>query len=40
MGAAAYTASSRDRHRAVRKASSAMNSLLHDNVAGMRQIKA
>jgi len=40
MGAAAYTATSRDRHRAVRKASSAMNSLLHDNVAGMRQIKA
>jgi ATP-binding cassette subfamily B protein/subfamily B ATP-binding cassette protein MsbA len=40
MGAAAYTASSRDRHREVRKASSAMNSLLHDNVAGMRQIKA
>ncbi|MCX6855799.1 MAG: ABC transporter ATP-binding protein [Verrucomicrobia bacterium] len=40
MGAAAYTATSKDRHRAVRKASSAMNSLLHDNVAGMRQIKA
>lgn len=39
-GAASYTMSSRDRHRAVRKASSAMNSLLHDNVAGMRQIKA
>lgn len=40
IGAASYTATSRDRHRAVRKASSAMNSLLHDNVAGMRQIKA
>ncbi len=40
LGAASYTATSRDRHRAVRKASSAMNSLLHDNVAGMRQIKA
>ncbi len=40
VGAACYTATSRDRHRAVRKASSAMNSLLHDNVAGMRQIKA
>ena len=40
IGAASYTATSKDRHRAVRKASSAMNSLLHDNVAGMRQIKA
>lgn len=39
-GALGYTMTSRDRHRAVRKASSAMNSLLHDNVAGMRQIKA
>lgn len=39
-GALAYTRTSRDRHRAVRRASSAMNSLLHDNVAGMRQIKA
>ncbi len=39
-GALAYTMSARDRHRKVRKASSAMNSLLHDNVAGMRQIKA
>lgn len=39
-GAMAYTLTSRDRHRKVRKASSAMNSLLHDNVAGMRQIKA
>ena len=39
-GAVAYTSTSRDRHRGVRKASSAMNSLLHDNVAGMRQIKA
>lgn len=39
-GALAYTLSARDRHRKVRKASSAMNSLLHDNVAGMRQIKA
>lgn len=40
IGAMSYTMSSKDRHRAVRKASSAMNSLLHDNVAGMRQIKA
>jgi ATP-binding cassette subfamily B protein/subfamily B ATP-binding cassette protein MsbA len=39
-GALGYTMSSKDRHRAVRKASSAMNSLLHDTVAGMRQIKA
>lgn len=39
-GAMGYTKSSKDRHRAVRRASSGMNSLLHDNVAGMRQIKA
>ncbi len=39
-GALAYTRTSKDRHRAVRRASSGMNSLLHDNVAGMRQIKA
>jgi ATP-binding cassette, subfamily B, bacterial len=39
-GALGYTLTSKDRHRKVRKASSAMNSLLHDNVAGMRQIKA
>ena len=38
--ALAYTMTARERHRKVRKASSAMNSLLHDNVAGMRQIKA
>ena len=29
-----------ERNRAVRRAASGMNSLLHDNVAGMRQIKA
>ncbi|MBL9131552.1 MAG: ABC transporter ATP-binding protein, partial [Verrucomicrobiaceae bacterium] len=40
LGAILYTRSSRDRHRKVRKASSGMNSLLHDNVSGMRQIKA
>lgn len=40
IGALAYTRTSRERHRAVRRASSGMNSLLHDNVAGMRQIKA
>lgn len=39
-GALAYTRTSKERHRAVRRASSGMNSLLHDNVAGMRQIKA
>jgi ATP-binding cassette subfamily B protein len=39
-GALTYTGTSRDRHRKVRKASSAMNSLLQDNVSGMRQIKA
>jgi len=40
LGAILYTRSSRDRHRRVRKASSNMNSLLHDNVSGVRQIKA
>jgi len=39
-GALGYTRTSRERHRKVRKASSAMNSLLQDNVSGMRQIKA
>lgn len=39
-GALLYTKTSRHRHRKVRRATSAMNSLLHDNVAGMRQIKA
>ena len=40
LGALIYTLTAKDRARRVRKASSAMNSLLHDNVAGMRQIKA
>ncbi len=40
IGALAYTLTAGSRHRHVRRASSAMNSLLHDNVAGMRQIKA
>ena len=40
LGAVFYTKSARERHRRVRKASSSMNSLLHDNVSGMRQIKA
>lgn len=39
-GALGYTLTARDRARRVRKASSAMNSLLHDNISGMRQIKA
>ena len=39
IGAMIYT-SARDRYRAVRKATSAMNALLHDNIAGIRQIKA
>jgi ATP-binding cassette subfamily B protein len=39
IGALIYT-STRDRYRAVRKATSEMNALLHDNVAGIRQIKA
>ena len=40
IGALCYTLTSKDRSRGVRKASSAMNSLLHDNVSGMRTIKA
>jgi ATP-binding cassette subfamily B protein len=40
LGALTYTRTSKERHRAVRRASSGMNSLLHDSVAGMRQIKA
>ena len=39
VGAMIYT-STRDRYRAVRKATSEMNALLHDNIAGIRQIKA
>jgi ATP-binding cassette subfamily B protein/subfamily B ATP-binding cassette protein MsbA len=40
LGAMLYTRSARSRHKAVRNASSTMNSLLHDNVSGIRQIKA
>jgi ATP-binding cassette, subfamily B, bacterial len=40
MGALAYTLTARDRYRATRRATSAMNSLLHDNIGGVRQIKA
>ena len=39
VGALAYTLSAPRRYRLQRKASSAMNSLLHDNLAGIRQIK-
>jgi len=39
-GAMFYSKNARDRHRAVRKATSEMNSLIVDNVAGIRQIKA
>ncbi|MHA3773502.1 ABC transporter ATP-binding protein [Verrucomicrobiota bacterium sgz303538] len=38
-GALAYTLTAHLRYRKQRKASSAMNSLLHDNLAGIRQIK-
>ena len=38
-GALAYTLSAHSRYRVRSKAASAMNSLLHDNLAGIRQIK-
>jgi ATP-binding cassette, subfamily B, bacterial len=38
-GALLYTFSARSRYRMARKAASALNSLLHDNIAGIRQIK-
>ncbi len=38
-GALAYTLTAHRRYRIQRKASSAMNALLHDNLAGIRQIK-
>ena len=38
-GALAYTLSAAKRYRATRKATSALNSLLHDNLDGIRQIK-
>ncbi len=38
-GALAYTTTARSRYRQQRAAASAMNSLLHDNLAGIRQIK-
>ena len=39
VGALAYTLSAGKRYRATRKATSALNSLLHDNLDGIRQIK-
>ncbi len=40
LGAWIYTRDARDRYRGQREASSDMNSLLHDNVSGIRQIKS
>ncbi|MGC1480355.1 MAG: ABC transporter ATP-binding protein [Chthoniobacterales bacterium] len=39
VGALAYTLTARPRYRKQRTAASAMNSVLHDNLAGIRQIK-
>jgi ABC-type multidrug transport system fused ATPase/permease subunit len=39
-GALVYTLTARSRYRLQRQAASAMNSLLHDNLSGVRQIKA
>ena len=39
VGALAYTLTAHDRYRSQRKASSAMNALLMDNLQGVRQIK-
>jgi ATP-binding cassette subfamily B protein/subfamily B ATP-binding cassette protein MsbA len=40
VGALIYTLSAKGRYKAVRTATSEMNSLLHDNISGIRQIKA
>ncbi|QTN33536.1 ABC transporter ATP-binding protein [Akkermansiaceae bacterium] len=40
IGAWIYSKDARHRHKAERKATSALNSLLHDNIAGIRQIKS
>ena len=40
IGASLYTRTAHLRYQGERKATSAMNSLLHDNIAGIRQIKA
>lgn len=39
FGALLYTTTARNRYRRVRQATSDMNALLHDNLAGIRQIK-
>lgn len=39
-GALLYTLTARNRYRRVRAATSEMNSMLHDNISGIRQIKA
>ncbi len=40
LGAAIYTTTAHNRYRAVREATSGLNALLHDNLQGIRQIKA
>ena len=40
IGALIYTTTAKGRYKAVRTATSEMNSLLHDNISGIRQIKA
>ena len=40
IGAWVYSKDARHRHKAERNASSSLNSLLHDNIAGIRQIKS
>lgn len=40
VGAWIYSKDARSRHKAERNATSALNSLLHDNIAGIRQIKS
>ncbi len=40
LGAWIYTRNARDRYKGPREASSNMNALLHDNIAGIRQIKS
>ncbi|MGE9271423.1 MAG: ABC transporter ATP-binding protein [Verrucomicrobiales bacterium] len=40
LGAWVYSKDARHRHKAERDATSALNSLLHDNIAGIRQIKS
>ena len=40
LGAVLYTRTAADRYRATRRATSSMNSLLHDNIDGVAQIKA